>query len=246
MIVRILRQAAVLFVCFAAIVGCNAKSTSDSNPARDDDRPRAKKSGDDKAGFFEWAGGQSPYQLVNRESVRADLGVTAEQYAAIEQAAREESAKASAARKERNELAGKPSNRTDLKGTAAMMRALDETVQKTLSEKQNKRLEQIAIQYCVHHHGVLWLFNRTSIQQKLALTSSQQEMVSALAREESKTIAEIRQSRNPGAVKPTLDRFYQSANDKLLTSLSTEQQTKWQEVLGPPFDFANGGFAVKN
>jgi hypothetical protein len=242
---RLFCRYAALVVCGLAMVGCKSKSSGNGKSSGTGEFSPTKAFDEDKTSAVNWLGGQSPYQLVNRESVRADIKMTAEQFGVVQLTQREESTKASTARKERNEKEGKPANRADLKGTTTMMAALDAKVREVLTETQITRLEQIAMQYRVHHHGVLWLFHRKSIQQKLGMNSQQREMVETLVRDESATLEAIKRSRDPNSVKPTLDRFYHLANEQLIGELSDAQRKTWTEILGAPFDLAAGGFAVK-
>ena len=246
---------AVIFSAATLLSGCGKQrektTVADGKVAKKADQDEERIGGKDlakdevkeeAAGMFEWLGGQSPFQLVQRTSIQADLQLMPEQLGKIKAAQSKQSVERRAKRENAN---GKKSNRANLKGIAASQVELDQVVQQTLTPDQWKRLEQIGFQYRVHHHGVLGLFARKSVQARLEFSSSQKLLVQSLASLETATVKNLLQSKDPSGVQSKLSRFHKEANDKLLAMLSELQTQKWKEMLGPEFQFRSDEFATK-
>jgi hypothetical protein len=137
----------------------------------------------------------------------------------------------------------------DIKGRADAQKAREasETIRKALAEilneTQSKRLKQLELQ----QRGARALLE-TEVNQALGLNQEQKTKVEEAVRDSSRKSLEItRENRgNREAAQKKVGELTKSTLADVLKTLTPEQQTKWRELAGEPFQgtLPSSGFAV--
>ncbi len=175
---------------------------------------------------FGRGGGGSALGLLQQKSVQEELKLSAEQ---VEQAAdameklRESMADfRDLSREERQELSA------EIRNTSRQALA------KILSDAQQKRLRQIALQQSGPR-----AFADPKIAEALALTDQQKQEVQDIQDDIRSQARELFQGAAGGdrdEIRKQMESLRTAASEKLEALLTTEQQAKWKEQLGEPFE----------
>jgi len=110
---------------------------------------------------------------------------------------------------------------------------LAEQIDAVLSEQQAARLEQLRLQMQSRWTGAAIILGRAELADRLGVTDEQRERLRAVQQQAQK---ELQQQ---------YEQLRRQARRKVLESLTPEQQAKWQEMLGDPFEFPQVQRAVQ-
>lgn len=175
-------------------------------------------------------GGSSLSSEVRRDSTIQEVGITEEQQARIEELSQQTDN-----RQEMGELFGQMRNASEEERaviqakiaelTAIRTRQSEEQLRSVLSPEQYERLYQISL----HRSGARNALMREEVSAELELSDDQRAQLQALTEEYGSARMEM------GRL-PDEDRTRMAAewDAKFVSVLTPEQQTQWQERLGPP------------
>jgi Spy/CpxP family protein refolding chaperone len=178
--------------------------------------------------------GSGPSQLLLREEVQKELGLTPEQIKQVKDINDEIRAGLDQEFVKLSTLTGRDRDRKKQElGTRIKERARS-SVKKIITPEQHRRLDEIALQAA----GVQG-FKEERVETELALTREQKAQIQNLMQE---GIMEIQQF-----FKNTLEEYEKSQKraaeirdqtyDKALAVLTPDQRKKWEEMQGKPFEF---------
>jgi len=101
----------------------------------------------------------------------------------------------------------------------------------TLTPKQSKRLDQIAMQFAALHH-----LAKPEIAKALKLTDEQTKMFKALQTEAHKALTDILHAKEAKGKSEKLAKLRMETRTKIMAILTDEQKAKVREMAGPPFE----------
>jgi Spy/CpxP family protein refolding chaperone len=161
--------------------------------------------------------------LLRQKSVQKELECTPEEAAKIKEfthqqseAARKASELGEAERKEAYEKLEKQDK---------------EFLARTLTDKQNKRLHQITMQYTALHH-----LTSPELVRELKLSEEQVQKLKDLQNEARKELVVILSAKGREGKKEKFGKLHQDTRKKILVILTDEQHGKVREIAGPPFE----------
>src|SRR5262249_4625994 len=111
-----------------------------------------------------------------------------------------------------------------------LIQANDKFLTDTLNAKQQKRLDQITMQFTA-----LTQLNKPEIAKELKLTDDQVKKFKEMQTEARKALAELLGSKDAGKSQK-LAKLHQETRTKILAMLTDEQKTKGREMVGAPFE----------
>jgi hypothetical protein len=101
----------------------------------------------------------------------------------------------------------------------------------TLTPKQGKRLDQIAMQFAALQH-----LTKPEMAKTLNLTDAQVQKFKDLRTESHKTLVEIMSPKGSEGKTEKLAKHREETRTKILVILTEEQKVKVRELVGPPFE----------
>jgi Spy/CpxP family protein refolding chaperone len=160
--------------------------------------------------------------LLRQKSVQKELEITPEEAAKIKEFTNGQS---EAARKARD------LGEAERKETFARMEKQNkEFLARTLSEKQNKRLHQIMMQFTALHH-----LTSPELVKELNLSDEQVQKLKDLQKEARKELVIIIIAKEREGKKERLAKHREDTRVKVLAILTDEQKGKVREIAGAPF-----------
>jgi hypothetical protein len=172
-----------------------------------------------------------PAQLAQAGSVQRDLKVTAEQAQQLKTL----SQRAQAAVKQR--LGAE--QRKSLRLARELREETEKLLQEVLTGEQHRRLQQIALQLEIRNQGLTMVFTLEKLEDKLDLTAEQRAKMKQERQEFDQALVKAMRQGGTGKLKETLDGYQKASNARILALLSPDQRTKYDELVGPPFDFTS-------
>lgn len=161
--------------------------------------------------------------LLRQKSVQKELEITPEEAGKIRAFTH---AQSEAARKARN--LG-PGERRE--AFAKLAKQNKEFLDKTLTEKQSKRLHQITMQFTALHH-----LTSPEAVKELNLSDEQVQKLKDLQKENRKEIVAILTSKEREGKKEKFAKHREETRRKVLALLTDEQKAKVRQIAGAPFD----------
>lgn len=169
--------------------------------------------------------------LAAHRAVHKELKLSDEQAAALKQAA----AEARKGFQESQKLKGQ-ARREKSQPVSAKLRA---AINKTLNPEQKKRFLQLEIQY-----SGSWIFQRKDVGTALELTKEQRREVRKIAKEARETADKLRETitdENRREVQQKITSSAGKARAAAIKLLTDDQQKKWKQVTGKPFELPRRG-----
>jgi RNA polymerase sigma factor (sigma-70 family) len=178
---------------------------------------------------FDRFNGWVPLLFLTHKSVQEDLKMTDQQVKKAETAFQKHSEAAE--------------NLRDLKQADRRMKELElsrealRTIRDVLDAGQQKRLRQISLQQQGARVLDSYRAGTGPIIKELGLSEDQQGEIRELIRAATKKGQEVRQGDGPYSVEADekMKAIQKELNDKVLSVLTREQKTKWNEMIGKPF-----------
>jgi hypothetical protein len=121
------------------------------------------------------------------------------------------------------------------KRIAERTKAAEKFVADTLKPEQAKRLNEISLQV----RGLTQSLGDAKVSEALKLSDEQREKIKAIQADALAAQKELFQGGGGGnfqELQKKLQEFRKSTDSKLLKTLTADQQTKWKELTGAPFD----------
>ncbi len=161
--------------------------------------------------------------LLRQASVRKELNLTADEAAKIHEFTSQQWKKA-------HEVSKLSENDRDKK-FAEMTKENERFVEATLEKKQRERLNQITLQVA----GLLCV-TRPDVASKLKLTDEQKTRAAKFQKEARDEMEELIHATKDEEKQERLVELRQTSRKRLLDLLTDEQETKWKEMAGKPFN----------
>jgi hypothetical protein len=166
--------------------------------------------------------------LVSHPAVSKELKLKDEQTVALKQAAEEARKDFQAARQLKDDAARRTkNNEADQK--------LRGVIAKTLNAEQRTRLLQIELQWSTG----AWILRRAEVSKTLELTQDQRREIRDLAQQSQKTTQALRSSQNDDnrqEIQKKITAILAETRKAALKLLTEEQQKKWKQAMGEPFE----------
>ena len=166
--------------------------------------------------------------LVSHPVASMELKLKDEQTAALKQAAEEARKGFQAARQLKDDAARRTKNNE-------VNRKLRRVIAKTLNAEQRTRLLQIELQWSTG----AWILRRAEVSKTLELTQDQRREIRDLAQQSQKTTQALRSSQNDDnrqEIQKKIAAVLAEARKAALKLLTEEQQKKWKQAMGEPFE----------
>ena len=160
--------------------------------------------------------------LLRQKSVQKELKIGADKAKKISEFTNKQS---EAARKASGMGVGKVK-----KAFAKLTKENKQFLASTLTEKQNKRLDQITMQF-----AALTLLTSPPMAKKLSLTEAQREKLGALQKKARKELVDLLTSKDREGINAKFAKLRDKASESILALLTDDQKTKVRELAGPPF-----------
>jgi hypothetical protein len=197
-------------------------------------------------GFGRGGGMGGPLGLLSNPSVQKELGLSEDQVKKVQTVTKEITDKHADERAEIRQL-GRGSDEAREKSQALNKKIADEMkegLKGVLTTKQEKRLNQIALQA----RGIQ-AFNDPEVQKKLDLKDDQKEKLKTIAEDSQNEIREAFQGARAGGgdfqeAMKKITALRKEALDKATSVLDDTQKKTWQDMTGKPFQIqfpARGG-----
>jgi Spy/CpxP family protein refolding chaperone len=161
--------------------------------------------------------------LLRQKSVQKELKITPEEAAKIKEFTH---AQSEAARKTRD--LGEGQRR---EAFVRLAKQNKEFLGKTLTEKQNKRLHQIMMQFTALHH-----LTSPELVKELNLSEAQVQKLKDLQKESRKEVVAILTAKDRAGKKEKFAKHREDTRRKILAILTDEQKAKVREIAGAPFE----------
>jgi Spy/CpxP family protein refolding chaperone len=161
--------------------------------------------------------------LLRQKSVQKELAITPEEAAKIRQFTH---AQSEAARKARD--LG-PAERRE--AFARLAKQNKEFLDKTLTQKQSKRLHQITMQFTALHH-----LTSPELVKELNLSDEQVQKLKDLQKESRKELVTILAAKEREGKKEKFAKHREETRRKISALLTDEQKAKVRELAGAPFE----------
>ena len=166
--------------------------------------------------------------LVSHPAVHKELKLKDEQTTTLKQAAEEARKGFQAARQLKDDEARRTKNNE-------VNQKLRGVIAKTLNAEQRTRLLQIELQWSTG----AWILRRTEVSKTLELTQDQRREILELAQKSQKTTKALRTSQNDDnrqEIQKKITAILAETREAALKLLTEEQQKKWKQALGEPFE----------
>jgi len=160
--------------------------------------------------------------LLRQKSVQKELEITPEEATKIKEFTH---AQSEAARKARD--LGPEERREAFTRLAKQNK---EFLDKTLTEKQSKRLHQITMQFTALHH-----LTSPELVKELNLSEAQVQKLKDLQKESRKEVVAILAAKEREGKKEKFAKHHEETRRKILAILTDEQKAKVREIAGAPF-----------
>jgi hypothetical protein len=161
--------------------------------------------------------------LLRQKSVQKELEITPEEATKIRAFTH---AQSEAARKARD--LGEAERR---EAFARLAKQNKEFLDKTLTEKQSKRLHQITMQFTALHH-----LTSPELIKELNLSDEQVQKLKDLQKESRKEVVAILTAKEREGKKEKFAKHREDTRRKVLAILTDEQKAKVREIVGPRFE----------
>jgi hypothetical protein len=177
-----------------------------------------------------WSARPGLAQFAQAGSVQRDLKVTPEQLQQLRTLPQR--AQAAVRQRQGNEKS------KGLRLTREIREESERLLNDVLTADQLRRLKQVALQLNIRNLGLTMIFTLEKLEDRLNLSTDQRAKMKEERYEFDRAVVKAMRAGGTARLREQLDDYQKASASRILALLTAEQRKAYDDMVGPPFDFA--------